>query len=279
MAFHENLRILRLAKGLTQPTLAEKAGIEQSYLSKLENGRSMPSDEVLKRLADALESTPEELMRNGADGEPVPAWKRWALPLGIAAALAAGLGAGWLLRGANDAGGLGVLPGDVAGMSVAERVHALAPKGVKLDEVFIAKGGDAVGVVGRTVDRAGVTEFLAAARRAGLGQAEFVKFTDDDSRFEVRLVARGEADAPRGDGALRHELAKLAGDRVDVRTVIVRPEGGWFVAGTAPDPGAATDFITRVERAGFGRATRRLIGARETPDALIEFEFVVGERG
>ena len=33
MPFHENLRTLRLARGLTQPLLAVKAGIEQSYLS------------------------------------------------------------------------------------------------------------------------------------------------------------------------------------------------------------------------------------------------------
>ena len=43
MSFQENLRTLRLARGLTQPLLAEKADIEQSYLSKLENGRSKPS--------------------------------------------------------------------------------------------------------------------------------------------------------------------------------------------------------------------------------------------
>ena len=30
MPFHENLRTLRLARALTQPMLAEKAGIEQS---------------------------------------------------------------------------------------------------------------------------------------------------------------------------------------------------------------------------------------------------------
>jgi transcriptional regulator with XRE-family HTH domain len=30
MAFHENLRTLRLARNLTQPALAEKADIEQS---------------------------------------------------------------------------------------------------------------------------------------------------------------------------------------------------------------------------------------------------------
>lgn len=56
-----NLRRLRTAAGLTQPQLAEQAGIEQGYLSKLENGRAAPSHDVLDRLAAALNVKPEQL--------------------------------------------------------------------------------------------------------------------------------------------------------------------------------------------------------------------------
>ena len=76
MAFHENLRTLRLARGLTQPALAEKADIEQSYLSKLENGRSQPSPEVLARIATALDITPEALA-NGDEHDTGPRRWRW----------------------------------------------------------------------------------------------------------------------------------------------------------------------------------------------------------
>jgi transcriptional regulator with XRE-family HTH domain len=46
----EKLRQLRQEKNLTQPELAEALGIEQSYLSKLETGKSLPSGDVLNRI-------------------------------------------------------------------------------------------------------------------------------------------------------------------------------------------------------------------------------------
>jgi transcriptional regulator with XRE-family HTH domain len=77
MSFPDNLRTLRLTRGLTQPALAEKAGIEQSYLSKLENGRSRPSEDVVARLAQALDIKPEALTQNGDESEDrLRRWKR-----------------------------------------------------------------------------------------------------------------------------------------------------------------------------------------------------------
>lgn len=49
------LRHHRQLLGLSQPALAQRASIEQSYLSKLENDHSIPSDEILKRLMQALD--------------------------------------------------------------------------------------------------------------------------------------------------------------------------------------------------------------------------------
>ncbi len=54
MNFGERLRQLRNDKGLTQPELAEAMGIEQSYLSKLENDKSLPSSDVLNRILDVF---------------------------------------------------------------------------------------------------------------------------------------------------------------------------------------------------------------------------------
>ncbi|MGH8373133.1 MAG: helix-turn-helix domain-containing protein [Gammaproteobacteria bacterium] len=83
MSFQDNLRTLRLTRGFTQPALAEKADIEQSYLSKLENGRSKPSEDVLARLANALETTPEALA-NGDDHETGhPFVRRTAMATGL----------------------------------------------------------------------------------------------------------------------------------------------------------------------------------------------------
>ena len=54
MKFGEYLKAQRDARGWTQPTAAEKIGIEQSYLSKLENNRSLPSNDVLQRILDVF---------------------------------------------------------------------------------------------------------------------------------------------------------------------------------------------------------------------------------
>ena len=54
MTLGEQLKKLRAEKGLSQPELAELASIEQSYLSKLENDKSLPSNEVFRKLLSAL---------------------------------------------------------------------------------------------------------------------------------------------------------------------------------------------------------------------------------
>jgi transcriptional regulator with XRE-family HTH domain len=55
MTLGEKLKQLRTHKGLSQPELAESAGIEQSYLSKLENDKSMPSNDIFRRLLTSLD--------------------------------------------------------------------------------------------------------------------------------------------------------------------------------------------------------------------------------
>ena len=47
-----NLRKLRLKTGLTQIALQMKTGIEQSIMSKFENGERIPPTETLVTLAD-----------------------------------------------------------------------------------------------------------------------------------------------------------------------------------------------------------------------------------
>lgn len=58
----ENLRALRKEKGLSQVELAKLAGLSNVYISEIERGESFPSDEVLNRLAAALETAPTELL-------------------------------------------------------------------------------------------------------------------------------------------------------------------------------------------------------------------------
>ena len=62
MTLGEQLKKLRNDKALSQPELANIAGIEQSYLSKLENDKSMPSNDIFRKLLSAFDlSLPEFL--------------------------------------------------------------------------------------------------------------------------------------------------------------------------------------------------------------------------
>jgi len=69
MKFGEYLKQRRSELGWTQPEAAAKAGIEQSYLSKLEAGKSMPSEEVYQRLADAFAIDLDHMVSAVASGE------------------------------------------------------------------------------------------------------------------------------------------------------------------------------------------------------------------
>lgn len=50
MTLGKKLKTLRAEHNLSQPELAEKIGIEQSYLSKLENDKSIPSNEIFNQI-------------------------------------------------------------------------------------------------------------------------------------------------------------------------------------------------------------------------------------
>lgn len=68
LSFGEKIRALRAQANWTQPELANKLKIEQSYLSKIENDHHRPSEELLYRLAELFKLSPTELLR-GIDTE------------------------------------------------------------------------------------------------------------------------------------------------------------------------------------------------------------------
>ena len=62
MIFGRKLRKLREAKGITQQQLAEKLGfVSNSYVSEVESGKFIPSEEKLKKIAKALSVPFKEL--------------------------------------------------------------------------------------------------------------------------------------------------------------------------------------------------------------------------
>jgi transcriptional regulator with XRE-family HTH domain len=63
MNFGETIKRLRRDCDLTQRAVAEKVGIDVTYLSKLENGRGeMPSEKLIRELAAVLHADAEELL-------------------------------------------------------------------------------------------------------------------------------------------------------------------------------------------------------------------------
>lgn len=61
--FAANLRRYRHAKGLSQEELAHEAGVNRTYMSKLEKGGSYVGLEIIGKLAAVLEISPADLLR------------------------------------------------------------------------------------------------------------------------------------------------------------------------------------------------------------------------
>ena len=56
------LKELRNRKGLSQETLAEESGLSLRTIQRIENNESKPTGETLKRLSNALDINPDELI-------------------------------------------------------------------------------------------------------------------------------------------------------------------------------------------------------------------------
>lgn len=71
-----NLRRLRVRRGLSQEALAVDAGVDRSYVGRIERGVENPTVETLDRLAAALEVVVDELLLAPKHGEKPPATLR-----------------------------------------------------------------------------------------------------------------------------------------------------------------------------------------------------------
>jgi transcriptional regulator with XRE-family HTH domain len=67
-----NIRRLRVARGVSQEALAVDAGIDRTYVSRLERGLENPSVAVLAKLATALEAQIVDLFAVPKRGEAPP---------------------------------------------------------------------------------------------------------------------------------------------------------------------------------------------------------------
>jgi len=64
MSYSEAIRRLRLARGWKQEELARRTGVQQTYISKIENGqKDNPTQETLVKLAAAFGITVPDLLK------------------------------------------------------------------------------------------------------------------------------------------------------------------------------------------------------------------------
>lgn len=57
-----NIKKYRVMRHMTQAKLAEEVGCADNYITALEKGRSCPSLEILMRIVDVLNVTPNQLL-------------------------------------------------------------------------------------------------------------------------------------------------------------------------------------------------------------------------
>ncbi|MBI1983222.1 MAG: helix-turn-helix transcriptional regulator [Acidobacteria bacterium] len=54
-SFGRTLKLIRIEKGLSQGDIEKRTGLLRSYLSRVENGHTVPSLDTLRKIAAALE--------------------------------------------------------------------------------------------------------------------------------------------------------------------------------------------------------------------------------
>ena len=66
----EVIRSVRHKRGLSQGDLEKRSGLMRCYISRVENGHTVPSLETLMRIARALDTELSELFQDGVAADP-----------------------------------------------------------------------------------------------------------------------------------------------------------------------------------------------------------------
>lgn len=70
----ERLRTIRKEKNLSQADIEERTGLLRCYVSRVENGHTVPSIDTLEKIARALEIPLYQLFYDEDQPPPVPNW-------------------------------------------------------------------------------------------------------------------------------------------------------------------------------------------------------------
>ena len=80
MIIGDRLRELREEKGLSQGDIEKRTGLLRCYISRVENGHTVPSIETLEKLARALERPLYHLFYDGEEPPQLPALLKHKVP-------------------------------------------------------------------------------------------------------------------------------------------------------------------------------------------------------
>jgi transcriptional regulator with XRE-family HTH domain len=72
MIIGERLRALREEKNLSQGDIEKRTGLLRCYISRVENGHTVPAIETLEKMARALEVPLYQLFYDGEEPPPLP---------------------------------------------------------------------------------------------------------------------------------------------------------------------------------------------------------------
>ena len=59
----DNIRRIRLEKGMTQGDLCQKLDVDRAYMSNIESGKKNPTLSTIERIANSLDISIEDLMK------------------------------------------------------------------------------------------------------------------------------------------------------------------------------------------------------------------------
>ena len=80
MVISDRLRTIREQKDLSQGDIEKRTGLKRCYVSRVENGHTVPSIETLEKMARALEVPMYQFFYDGEEPPAIP-----SLPKGISA--------------------------------------------------------------------------------------------------------------------------------------------------------------------------------------------------
>ncbi|MHA6289095.1 helix-turn-helix domain-containing protein [Maricaulis sp. CAU 1757] len=214
MKFGDHLRLQRERAAWTQPEAAARAGIEQSYLSKLETGKSYPSDEVFGRLVQAYGIDVKALVSD-LDPDEIDALPNVASVRATRMTLqrtARNLSRGWMLAGlacllvGGASAGAALTASDTSHVEYIYLSRGVILPGEPLDVFALVDAG-----FGGTPDR------VAEMRAQQIALQERL-----DEEVRVQRIMQGEGFVETVDNGRRYFRA------LDSQTVVERSPLRWF---------------------------------------------------